>query len=158
MSIPKHYYYIIITIFLIYLICAYHYSTPNSKEIAQVSVQEFTPELVRKHRVPYIMDELVQDPEAFIRTVFRYNYVYKKCCNNNDNNEKKTVGTYTILYGTTDDDDGYAVLSGTRVVVRKGRIIVLPARYPIDVSSSVQIVQLFDVTSIIATLGSLVNI
>ena len=154
MSIPKHYYYIVITIFLIYLICAYHYSTPNSKEIAQVSVQEFTPELVRKHRVPYIMDELVQDPEAFINTVFKYNYVYKK----NGNNNKKTVGTYTILYGTSDDDDGYAVLSGTRVVVRKGRIIVLPARYPIDVSSSVQIVQLFDVTSIIATLGSLVNI
>lgn len=155
---------------LVYILSARYYaSAPVSESctVAQISIEDFNPSLIRTHRIPYIINERLPDLSEFMTSVFRYEYICKKV-REETNVAFRCGAMFTLIHATEDVDDQEVSLSHPRngksivnVKLSKGRLIILPPRWLARVNStrpkSINIYELYDPACAIATLlGSLV--
>lgn len=121
-------------------------------DVAQVSINELTPDLITKHRIPYVIDELLPDANALLGTVFKLAYIGCKV----DHNPKpfKTSAMYTIVHANS---VGYidirpsVKVDYTRIVTRPGRTVVVPPRWLVVVGDDTKVIHLYDPISALIT-------
>jgi hypothetical protein len=146
-----------IAIATVWLLCAWDYvrqpATAQSA-IAQVAIGEFSPDLIRAHRIPYTLHELLPSPAPLLDSVFKYSYVYAR---SGDVTRATTTASYTLLFALEDAEVEIAPVwesdALTRLRLRAGRVVVMPPRWRVDVvTGRVASLELYDPSSACATL------
>ena len=151
-------------------LCRVFYMHKPMTAIAQVSLREFKPELVKIYRTPYILEERLPDTKDLQNIIFRFEVIkYREF--NIEKGEQKfiTHGMYTIIHSELDDqyidmmtmhqnEGGDSIIEETQLTTRiklnKGRVLILPPHLsmgkPSDFKGS--IIHAYDITSFLATL------
>lgn len=144
----------------IWLLCAWDYVRPStSAGLAQVSVADFSPQLVRAHRVPYVLNELLPSAADLIGSVFKFAYVRAVETRLEAPASLRTSAMYTVITARASAAevdlraDSASAGETMRVLLQPGRVVVVPPRWSVAVAKGpVDVWQLFDPASACATL------
>lgn len=148
---------------LVYILSARYYAIAPQNEaaaIAQTSIAEFDPNLIRKHRVPYIIDERLPGIDDLKRSVFKYEYIMEKKIPLDKPTTFRSGGMFTLVYATQDGQElALSHPAGKDVQtlrLSKGRLVIMPPRWLAKaLTLDLHILKLFDPASAIATFGGL---
>ena len=152
-------YAIIVVVVLAWVVSAKYYVKETTAEIAQISVDAMSPELITRHRIPYVIDEILPNPLDLLHTIFKFEYFWSRHVRSR---EFRTMGMYTLVYSK--NVEGSLDLRQTkagdplRVKMRPGRAIIVPPRWYASCTPGIIAIEMFDPLSAFVTFAGIIPI
>ena len=128
-----------------------YYYLRKEDAIASVPIDAMTPDLIRRHRIPYVIEELLPEPRVLLTTLFKYAYLFSRTKVADEMPiEFKTTAMYTLVYSTEDGShvDVHRQGDKMRILMNQGRVVIVPPQWHVSMSRNVTAIQLYDPISL----------
>ena len=145
-------YHFLIILVVLWIIAAQYYFKSSSDVIAQISILDINPDILRSQRVPYVIDELLPNTLGLISTIFKYSYVHS-VKRKRIPKVLRTSAMFNVIHSDTDGAyiDLTRKMTTLRIKMNKGRVVVVPPRWSLSATDGTSLTELFDPVSAFVT-------